>query len=142
MVWEVAQPLAGEMQLACETPMPLRTAADLVRPGECALVLFTRGSKFTQVGKKGETGNWVIDPARKVDWVIIYHRDGKNADGGAVWRGRPDGIIRAMPPSARHPGGKARYCVSLVGLKFLGRVRESWRIFADSWSNPIRYIER
>ena len=103
-------------------------------------MVFTRGPEFTHRGAAGKTGDWIIDPARNVDWVIVYHRDG--ADGGAIWRGRPSGIVGPVPPSARHPKGKPRYRVSLVGLRLVGRTQEDWRSFAETWTNPVRYIGR
>jgi hypothetical protein len=46
----------------------IKTATDLLRPGETALVLFTRGSQFQQdANQTGATGYWKVHPDKAVD---------------------------------------------------------------------------
>lgn len=50
-------------------------ARDFIQPGENVIVIFTQGSDFDLGdGNTGSTGEWLIDPNRPVDRVIIYHR--------------------------------------------------------------------
>jgi len=56
----------------------IREASELVKPGEIALVVFTRGMHFYHDDAgNGQTGHWVAgaNTLTGVDKVIIYRRD-------------------------------------------------------------------
>ncbi|SRR6266446_7943218 len=64
------------------------TADQLLRPGEVGLFIFTEGANLT-IGSdgSGSTGDWVVDPRRRVDWVIIYKR-GSTPTHNELWMAR------------------------------------------------------
>ena len=109
---------------------------DLLQAGESALAVLTDGRnlKLKRDGS-GTSGYWVIDPARQVDRFIIYCREGGAGDTAQLYRG--DYV--STEPSTEDAG---RYAVTFEGAKQVGVTRLTWPKFADTGSNPVRYISR
>lgn len=113
----------------------LRSVTDLLVPGESALAVFTHGQYFSlNPDGTGSSGNWVIDPARRVDRFIVYSRTGP--------AGRPAEIYRAVFVGAAESGEPGRFVVNFRRAELVGVTRESWPQFADTGVNPVRYITR
>jgi hypothetical protein len=107
-------------------------ARHFLRPGEQLLILFTRGPLLTinWADQTGQTGNWVINANRHIDRVVIYHRDdatGQNTIYLATYAGT-DGT----------EGG--RQLIQLTHIQYAGTTDVSWKTFAETEQNPIRYL--
>lgn len=70
---------------------------------------------------------------RGVACVILYHRP-EGAHRAAVWRCRVD------DESKHKPEKDGRYALALLDLKYCGETRENWPAFAETGSNPLRYV--
>lgn len=111
----------------------IQTATDLLRSGETALVLFTRGSQFQQhPSHNGSTGYWKVDPATAVDCVIIYHRQ----------EDRTNELYRTTPVAFHGPDAENRYLIQLTGVQPVGTTPSQWFEFADTQANPVRYLSK
>lgn len=109
------------------------SADQLLRPGEVGLFIFTEGASLT-IGADGtgSTGDWVVDPRRRVDWIIIYKR-GSDRTNNELWMARPGDY-----ESARGD----RYAIGLRHVQLIGATDANWSQFASAGNNPIRYISR
>jgi hypothetical protein len=113
----------------------LRSVTDLLVPGESALAVFTHGQLLSlNPDGTGSSGNWVIDPERRVDRFIVYSRSGPV--------GMPAGVYRAEFVGAAESAEPGRFVVNFRGVELVGVTRESWPEFADTGVNPVRYITR
>jgi hypothetical protein len=109
------------------------SADQLLRPGEVGLFIFTEGSNFTvNPDGTGSTGDWVVDPRRRVDWIVIYKR-GSDPANNELWMARPGDY-----ESARSD----RYAIGLRHIQRVGATDANWSQFATAGNNPIRYISR
>jgi hypothetical protein len=84
----------------------------------------------------GSTGNWVLNPNRKVDRVIIYKRD-TNGNQHEIYAGIPVEIVESEEAGRRQ--------VKLADLKLLGTTSNNWNEFAETKHgavNPIKYISK
>ena len=107
----------------------LHHATDLLQPGETALVVFTDGRHFLQYQDgSGQSGNWKVDPNRRVDRVIVYMR--------VAWRNEIYLAHHAGTTLSPEPG---RRIVQLKGFEAAGATPENWRDFADAYG-PVRYV--
>ena len=110
------------------------TASQLLRPGEVGLVLFTEGANLTiNPDGSGSTGDWVVDPRRRVDWIIMYRREAGNPADNE--------LLMARSGDFEGPRGD-RYLINLRDVKRVGSTNVNWREFAGGWNNPVRYIAR
>ncbi len=113
----------------------LRSVTELLTPDESALAVFTHGRNFTlNPDGTGSSGNWVIDPERRIDRFIVYSRSGP--------AGVPAEIYRAEYVGAAESTESGRFVVSFRAAELAGVTRESWPQFADTGVNPVRYITR
>lgn len=111
----------------------LRSATDLVAPGETALFLYTDGRFFhVAADNTAESGNWVLDPERPVDWVCVLRRHGHKRVPCDVWRGRPAGF--------RGPIEDRRWVLRIANVELVGHTMLNWREFVGGSSNPVRYV--
>lgn len=115
--------------------MSLGNASELLAPGETALFVFTRGQHFAvESNGAGHTGNWVINPERPVDWIVVF-KDGGGAGADAeLWRGRPAGV--------RGPIEEKRYVLDLADVELVGHTSQNWRTFTGGSANPVRYVTK
>jgi hypothetical protein len=60
-------------------------AANLLKKGQCAIVLFTKGNMFNSA-PTGHSGNW--SAAREFSHVIVYQRVPPNTCGGDIYIGQ------------------------------------------------------
>lgn len=114
-------------------------ARELLKSGESAIVIFTDGRDFNRNRDgSGQTGNWVIDPKRLFEKVIVYRRDkvfGKNE----VYAATPVGVIG---PIHLTKSKQDRYAIKLSSVKLEGTTSEKWFSFAQTGPNPIRYLTK
>jgi hypothetical protein len=111
------------------------TMLDLLEPGESALAVLTDGRHFRMNDDgSGRSGNRKVDPQRDVDLFIVYHRPGKAGDAAKLYRA----VYTGATPSTE-PG---RAVVSFEEVEPAGVTRSSWREFAATWANPVRYMSR
>jgi predicted transcriptional regulator len=109
--------------------------SELLNPKETAIVLFTRGMYLEiRDNKTGSSGNWVVDPNKKVEKIVIYLRDENTTIlrndiylGDYVW---PEGPLE---------DGK-RYRIHFKNLERVGYTENNWKDFADGSANPVKYI--
>lgn len=107
-------------------------AKTLLKPGETALVVFTKGPRFEfRSNGSGETGNWKIDPRRSFSKVIIYRRRPEQ-------RGNEIYIADYVGMSLSDERG--RYRVHFVNGRLVNETKSNWIDFAEGSSNPVRYI--
>ena len=108
-------------------------ARDFIKPSENVVVVFTHGKSFVlHDDNTGSTGNWNIDPNRKVDRVIVYHRDNeKNINNLYI-------ANHAGAYPANGEGG--RYNIRLTHVQYIGATSTNWIDFAEGGQNPIRYL--
>ncbi len=108
---------------------------DLVKPGETAVAIFTRGGRFVvQSDGRGYTGNWVINPGKRLNKVIIYKRD-QNGTQNEIYVGTPIEIIE--------PEESGRRKIEMADIKFAGTTTLNWNEFTETRPgavNPIKYI--
>jgi hypothetical protein len=107
-------------------------AHDFLQSGETVMVIFTRGGRFDlRADHTGATGNWVIDPNRKIDRVIIYHRN-EDTHTNLLYIGC---FIEAERTTEN-----GRYNIHLAHIQYIGKTEIHWKEFAGSGQNPIRYL--
>ena len=107
---------------------------EVISPNQCAVVVFTKGSKFEfDIKSNGKTGNWKIDPKRleKVETVVVYLRK-PNETCGRVFSGNYTGCI----PSEE----TGRHIITFSGLEEICQTKSNWFQFAKTGSGPIHYI--
>jgi hypothetical protein len=113
----------------------LHSVIDLLAPGESALAVFTHGRHFNlNPDGTGSSGNWVIDPERRVDRFIVYNRSGAAGVPAEVYRADFVGAVQSAEPG--------RLVVNFRAAELAGVTRDSWPKFADTGVNPVRYIAR
>jgi hypothetical protein len=109
-------------------------AKDLIRRGESAVAIFTDGTHYKPKSDgTGTTGYWVISARRKVDKVIIYLR-GETSDDNVIFLGNYEHVV----PSP----DKGRNIVRFSGLQQVGTTTLNWHEFANTGTNPIRYLDK
>lgn len=107
-------------------------ARHFVRPDERVIVIFTRGGWFDiRDDQTGSTGTWVIDPARSLDRVIVYHRDAAT-NANTVYLAS---FVEAVPT-----GEDERFRIEFAHIQYAGQSTLNWRDFAETGTNPIRYL--
>ncbi len=113
-------------------------AIDFLIPGETAIVVFTDGLNLTiQPDGTGTSGNWIINPHRQADKIIIYRRDTKNTQIiNEILIERHNGVSGPTPDDNR------RYIVAFIDLKSHGTTNTNWREFAETGSAPVRYLTK
>ena len=110
----------------------LSSAYELLKSGEKALVVFTKGQHLIDHGNgTGSTGWWKIDKTRKFDRIIVYHRKGEDHTVNAVSTGKPHGTPRRS---------NGRSMLDMVDLKVAGSTTSDWPDFADTFQKEIRYL--
>lgn len=108
--------------------------------------MFTDGRdlQISQDGS-GSTGYWIMNPKRLFDKVIIYKRDRRIPNGGEIYTGIPVQVIparQASPPHNRWPNLDRRFLIGLSNVEPAGITRETWSEFAQTGTNPVRYLRQ
>ena len=113
-------------------------AIDFLIPGEIAIVVFTDGRNLTiRPDGPGASGNWIINPRRQADKIIIYRRDTTDTQiTNEILIGQHNGVSGPTPDDDR------RYIVAFIDLKSLGTTDMNWSEFAETGSAPVRYLKR
>ena len=112
----------------------IKKAQDLIHPGQKAIVIFTRGDKFSfDQNGDGSTGNWKAGEKalHGIDQVIIYKR-GQDDERNLVYLGDYQG----WSPSEE----EGRKIVHFTGLVKAGITGSNWVRFGGSRGAPIFYI--
>ena len=111
----------------------IERARDLLKEGESAVVIFTRGSNFQVHGDgTGVTGYWKVTPQVDVDRVIIYRRQPD----------RTNEVYMAKPVAVRGPDEEDRYSIELAAVQRVGATEAKWYQFAETQANPVRYLAK
>jgi hypothetical protein len=111
-------------------------ASNLLAPGETAVALFTRGAHLTFARNgPGASGNWVLNPARDFDRVILYlRRPEQDPPQAEVYVA--DFVETVESPEPR------RYVVRFRNARLVGTTTQSWSAFAECGANPVRYLSK
>lgn len=107
-------------------------ALDLLPHNEKAIVVFTRGAHLViEDNGKASTGNWKLDPTKKLDKVILYVRPvaSKIAD-----------VMIADHSGVELSNEEGRYVINLENLINVGSTVLNWKEFSGGGQNPIRYL--
>jgi hypothetical protein len=108
-------------------------ARDLLKNGESAVVLFTRGARFTvKANGSGSSGNWRIGANRNPDKVIVYHRLGSANDNEvfiANWVGIKDSSEENLS------------VIMFDKCKSAGPTTLNWFKFAEGGTQAVRYLD-
>jgi hypothetical protein len=113
-----------------------KSATQLLRPGEVGLCLFTKGERFeVRDDGSGSTGDWIVSPKRRVDWVIIYRRDRNDASLNELFKARPAGIERS-------PRDATKRVIRLSDIILIGNTDTNWPTFVTTGRGAIRYVTK
>ncbi|MHC5916104.1 MAG: HNH endonuclease [Nostoc sp.] len=104
-------------------------ARDFIKPGEEILVLMTGGA-LLEFGEDNTalTGDWVINPYRSTDRVIIYRRN--NDTTNTLYIGNRSDVILVQD----------KYKIQLTHVQYIGKTILNWFEFAETHSHSVRYI--
>lgn len=109
-------------------------ARDFIEPGENVIVISTHGMHFNFGGDKtGSTGEWIIDPNRSVDRVIIYRRNEDNTKT----------LYIANHAGVKPADREGRYNIQLTHVQYIGTTSTNWHEFAEAKPgarSQIRYL--
>lgn len=112
-------------------------AQDMIKPGETAVAIFTRGGRFVyKPDGIGSTGNWVISKSKKVSKVILYKQGAKGKDH-EIYVAKPVAVIDSDEEGRRE--------VKMVDIQFIGSTSSNWNEFTETKrgaANPIKYVKR
>ena len=115
--------------------MAVLKVRDVLKPGESAVAIFTRGGRFERrEDGTGFTGNWMIRGDRKVDKVVIYKRDTKGNEH-EVYVGVPVNIVESDEAGRRR--------IDMEDIRFIGTTNLNWNEFTETKrgaANPIKYV--
>jgi hypothetical protein len=111
------------------------TAIELIKPGETAVVVFTKGLHLNYDGsiQKGESGKWKVSPylLDPVTKIIIYLRD-------------PETLVNCVlmgSYSGYEPSGLSdRYVFFFRDLHIIGLTDSNWIEFGRGSQNPVCVI--
>ncbi len=107
-------------------------ARDFIQDGESVVVIFTRGDRLEiNEDHSGSTGNWSINPHRKVHRVVIYRRD-ELTEKNSIFLATFEGAILSEDED--------RYNIQLSHIQYAGETNLHWGEFADTGSQPVRYL--
>ena len=111
------------------------SAQELLRPGETGLAVHTDGRHFThEPDRSGITGNWVINPKRQIDCVVVvrWERRGRQRFT-EMFTARPEEFVRLE---------NGRHEIKLIDVQLAGSTDRSWLEFAETGRNPVKYVFR
>ena len=110
------------------------TVFDAILPNQRAIVVISRGDKFTfdNYGT-GETGNWLVDPnkIKMIEKVLVYLRK-PGESGGRIYIGEYTGY--------RPSDEKGRTIITFSKLIEVCQTKSNWYKFAQTGPNPVRFI--
>ena len=113
----------------------IRTAKEILKSGERALVVFTRGPHFQHdVNGNGVSGNWIVSDLRLslVNRIIIYLRNESTFESH-IFIGNYEGW-ESSPELQRK-------IIKFSKLKEVGRSTANWIEFGGRWRSPTFYID-
>ena len=114
----------------------IKSAQQLLTPGETALCLFTDGRYLEINGTTGSSGFWRIDPNRAFQRVVIFRWEMRNGERHVdLFTAIPDGLI---PITEGEYAG--RYTVQLRDIKRVGTTPVSWEDFVGTNDLPVAYV--
>ena len=119
-----------------ETPKfnEVQSIRDVLRPGDSAVVLMTRGAvlKLNEDGT-GSTGNWRASPGPHVNRVILYVKMGRTRSPAQLWRADYTGATNASEPG--------RVVIHFRNAELVAATRALWTEFAGGGQSAIRYVD-
>ncbi len=93
-------------------------------------------SPFIIADGSGSTGYWKVSPSRRADRVAIHRQSVRAGQRlNELFTALHDGVIG---PTKKN----RRYTVRLRDIQHAGTTDRNWPDFADTRSNPVRYISR
>ena len=111
------------------------TVFDVISPDQQAVVVFSRGGKFSfDSHGSGETGNWIVNPEilKNVEKVLVYLRKPEVKSGGRIYIGDYTGYKLSEQ--------KGRIIITFSKLEEVCRTESNWYKFAKTGPSPVRYI--
>jgi hypothetical protein len=118
------------------------TAKNLLKKGETAVVIFTKDIQFfRKPDGTGSSGNWIMNRHRIADRVILYCRKHPRSTADIY-------LADFVPPTNTTdcygnpvpPNESPRVVVHFAGCSHVGQTRKNWYQFADTGTNPIRWL--
>ena len=115
--------------------MNIDRATSLLKPGETAVALLTRGPHLElRPDGTGSSGNWKMKP-RDRDKVIIYRElPGTDEPRADIYVADYVDTVPSPDPS--------RQVVRFRECKSVGTTDQKWSDFAVAGQNPVRYLQR
>jgi hypothetical protein len=117
----------------------INRASDLLRAGEVAIVLFTKSMHLVNMNPDGSgtSGNWHSNPNHhdRPDKVIIYNRLLDRVPQEAE-------IYLAKYVDAVESQSQGRLVIQFQNAMQVGTTRQNWYEFADTGTNPVRYLSK
>jgi len=116
-------------------------ARDLLKDGESAVVIFTKGSKFQKSDSEGNghSGNWRIDPNHTFDKVIIYFRPKDRLAGAELFVGQFVEIDKPIKPDTAEILS-TRHAVYFKNLTSVGETDVNFHQFKGNKRNDFCFI--
>lgn len=112
--------------------MNINSFRDILDPRETALLLFTRNKQLeVNEDATGYSGNWILSPNRGYSRIVLYKRD-SSSPGGM--------ILSATHVETKKSAQPRRYRVFFADCVTHGRTNRTWKEFAETGQNPVRYV--
>src|SRR5215203_5301611 len=119
--------------------MNINSALDVLKSGESAIVLFTRGLHLFSEDGKGWSGYWKSKPERHLPLhrVVIYDRPREQVPMQAkIYVADYAGVTDAPAPWL------GRTIVHFEDAQQVGVTNRNWNEFADTGTSPVRYFRK
>lgn len=118
-------------------------AIDLLKSGETAVMIFTRGDKFyfDKTTGTGFSGNWKIR-RDSLDRVIIYHRPRDWNHGAEIYVGKFEKPLAEAIEPATPKERKERRRINFSNLKHVGTTEVNFREFTGNYRRDFCFINR
>lgn len=109
-------------------------AVELLKKGQKAVVLFTKGKKFNS-NSTGYSGNWNV--AQEFSHVIVYYRDAPKKSGGQIYIGEFTQFGEPIQPEA-NPDLKS---IEFKNFEYKGHTTGSMWDFTGIHARRFCYVE-
>ena len=116
----------------------MNTVYEIIEKTERTIALFTTHDEWSSnlvfnSDRTGFTGDWKIRLQNNIEIVVIYHRI-----GGVNNIYKAD-IVNIEGPLPVHEDTN-RYRIHFSNCKNFGTTESNWSVFADTGTNPVRYL--
>ena len=108
---------------------------EVINRSQSAIAVFTRGMHLEiRSNNTGYSGNWVVDPDKEIDKIVLYKRD-ENVTPPVNEIMMADYVWGEGPLE----GGR-RYRIHFKNLEKIGVTDCNWKEFTDGGANPVQYF--